>query len=105
MSIRQARTRKQSRQQAKPVRDGWVWKEQASNELGELSTESKQGRVKKVEWKIAIELWGPGFDNCKGDYISCMSMGFLNTTFHLPDAIYAIKISNFYVPDAIYILK
>ena len=48
----------------------------APNELGELSKESKQGRVKKVEWKIAIELWGPGFDNCKGDYISCMSMGF-----------------------------
>ena len=45
----------------------------APNELGELSKESKQGRVKKVEWKIAIELWGPGFDNCKGDYISCMA--------------------------------
>ena len=30
----------------------------APNELGELSKESKQGRVKKVEWKIAIELWG-----------------------------------------------
>ena len=65
---------------------GGEYDRDAPNELGELSKESKQGRVKKAEWKIAIELWEPGFDNCKGDYISCISI-FLISIFYGPDTI------------------
>ena len=61
--------------------------------------------MKKVEWKIAIELWGPGFDNCKGDYISCMSMVFKIYIFYVPDTMYALKKNNFYVLDAIYAIN